>query len=81
MQPTAQPETTADPNGVHHHTARPCAATFRRVPVNRNRPELGTTTEFGHPACEEPGTVDRFVKAAHATYYIAVYACPAHARA
>lgn len=81
MASTVTSQTTTDPNGVHHHTNSPCAATFRRVPISRSRPDLGDTTEFGHPACGEPGTVDRFVKAAHATYYIAVYACPAHARA
>lgn len=44
------------------------------------RPELGTTSEFGHRACGEPATVDDFVKVAQATYYRPVYACPAHAR-
>ncbi|WP_138909967.1 hypothetical protein [Streptomyces chryseus] len=70
--------TTADPNGVPHRTHGTCAATTRRVSVNRLRPELGTTTEFGHPACGEPATVDRFVKVAQSTYYRPVYACPAH---
>jgi hypothetical protein len=72
--------TTTDPNGAPHATDGPCTATWRRVPVNRNRPELGTTTEFGHRQCGESGTVDRFVKAAQGTYFIPVYACPAHRR-
>jgi hypothetical protein len=80
MQVTPAPEVTADPNGAFHDTHRPCAATFRRVPVNRFRPELGMTTEFGHRACGEPGTLDRFVKVAQSGRYTPVYACPAHAR-
>ncbi|GHA94396.1 hypothetical protein [Streptomyces chryseus] len=77
----ADPEpTTADPAGVPHRKRGTCTATWRRVPVNRNRADLGTTTEFGHPECGEPATVDRFVKAAHAEHFRPVYACPAHAR-
>lgn len=74
------PEITKDPNGVPHRTAGTCSSTTRRVPVNTLRPELGTTAEFGHPACGEPATVNRFVKVSQATYYRPVYACPTHAR-
>ncbi|MXM67036.1 hypothetical protein GR925_27305 [Streptomyces sp. HUCO-GS316] len=74
------PEVTADPAGVPHRTKGTCGATWRREPVNRQRPELGTTSQFGHPACGEDAVIDRFVKAAHHDYYRPVYACPAHAR-
>lgn len=71
---------TEDPNGVRHRTNGACAATWRREPTNRLRPELGATSQFGHPPCGENGTVDRFVKAAHHDHYAPVYACPVHAR-
>ncbi|MFC9341454.1 hypothetical protein ACFT0G_31120 [Streptomyces sp. NPDC057020] len=53
-----QEATTADPAGRPHRTHCTCRATWRREPVNRFRPELGTTTQFGHRECGEPATVD-----------------------
>ncbi|MFB8402172.1 hypothetical protein [Streptomyces sp. NPDC055912] len=77
--PVEQEATTADPAGHPHRTHGTCRATWRREPVNRFRPELGTTTAFGHRECGEPATVDRFVQVAQSTRYAPVYACPAHA--
>lgn len=74
------PAVTKDPNGVPHRTGGTCSATWRREPVNRLRPELGDTTQFGYPACGEAGVIDRFVKAAHHNGYAPVYACRAHCR-
>ena len=71
---------TADPDGVPHRTAGACLATWRREPVNRLRPELGSTTQFGLMPCGEAGVIDRFVKATHHNGYRPVYACPVHAR-
>jgi hypothetical protein len=79
-RPAAPVATTADPAGGAHATHGDCEATWRREPVNRNRPELGDTTQFGHRPCGQPRTVDRFVKAAQGGQFIPVYACPAHAR-
>ncbi|MEW2631638.1 hypothetical protein AB0903_08255 [Streptomyces sp. NPDC048389] len=77
--PADAEEIATDPAGVPHRAHGTCTATWRRVPVNRNRPELGTTTEFGHKECREPATVDRFVQVAQSRRYRPVYACPAHA--
>jgi hypothetical protein len=79
-RPASPVPTTTDPGGAAHATQGTCGATWRREPVNVNRPELGETTAFGHRPCGEPGTVDRFVKVTQGSTYVAVYACPAHAR-
>lgn len=79
-RPAAPVPTTADPSGVAHATQGTCGATWRRELINRNRPELGEATQFGHRECGEPATVDRFVKVAQGNHFIPVYACPAHAR-
>lgn len=73
-------DVTVDPDGVPHSVNGMCKATWRREPVNRLRPELGTTTQFGYPECGEDARVDRFVKAAQRKGYVPVYACPAHTR-
>ncbi|MEU9033790.1 hypothetical protein AB0D45_02580 [Streptomyces sp. NPDC048352] len=78
--PADAEEITTDPAGVPHRAHGACTATWRRVPVSRNRPELGTATEFGHKECREPAAVDRFVQVAQSGRYRPVYACPAHAR-
>lgn len=79
-RPAAPVPTTTDPGGAAHATHGTCEATWRREPVNRNRPDLGKTTQFGHHPCGEPATVDRFVKVTQSSHYVPVYACPAHAR-
>ncbi|MCX5079025.1 hypothetical protein OG321_42275 [Streptomyces sp. NBC_00424] len=74
---------TRAPDNSVHKVFGSCDATWRRVPISyhgRNQPtEPGFTSQFGHPPCGAPGTV-RFVKAAQADYYRAIYGCPEHTR-
>ncbi|MEV6680699.1 hypothetical protein AB0N09_28115 [Streptomyces erythrochromogenes] len=73
---------TRDPANVPHHTDGPCSATWRRVTVTnvRTGERTGYASQFGYPKCADPGTINRFVKAAHSNRYIPVYTCPGHTR-
>ncbi|MCC9309890.1 hypothetical protein LN042_22930 [Kitasatospora sp. RB6PN24] len=75
--PQVWPETTADPNGVAHHTVGACQATWRTVSTGGG---TSTAAQFGYPACGAPGRIDRFVQVSQSTVYRPVRACPDHAR-
>ncbi|MFF4323729.1 hypothetical protein [Streptomyces sp. NPDC001568] len=72
--------TTLDPQGIPHRLFGPCGATFRRVPVIKQRTgeRMGLTSQFGHRACGLPARVARFVKVAQSDRYAPVYHCPEH---